>query len=382
MQSTHARNKIDRPANSSSDRPAKSLKRWLISAVALGLGLLIHLGGESASTAREAHPQGPRLVDVAAVRAAPEHRVIRFTGVVRAEQRAQLGFTMSGRVTRRPAQVGQRVSRGAVLAQLDRAPLRLARDAARAQLADVSARHAQLERDFERTTRLVAQKAAVNEALEKVRAARDATTATLEGLQAQLAEAQRRLKEATLTAPFDGTVLQVLMEPGETTVAGRPVVVLSAERRLEVEVQVPESVRAGLESGAKVQVSLPLAGLDNLSGVILRLGRAAFGPGELFPVIISLDPATGVVPGYTAEVALPLRQDGGLLVPVPSVADPGGQSPFVYRVKDGLAERVQVTVSALYQHGVLVQAALTPGEEVVVRGHASLLSGEAVQVRR
>ncbi|MCA9550162.1 MAG: efflux RND transporter periplasmic adaptor subunit [Myxococcales bacterium] len=334
------------------------------------------------SRAREAPRPEARVVAVAPVAAAPAHRTATFTSVVRARQRARLGFTQGGRMVRRPVEVGQRVAMGAVLAELDRAPLVHARDAAQAQVRDAQARLAQLERDVARARRLVEQKAGLPEALEKTSAARDATAAALEAGQAQLREAERRLTEARLVAPFAGTVLEVSLEPGEMADPGTPVVVLSAEQALEVEVEVPEAVRMGLEADAPVQVSLPMAGGAALTGRIRSVGDAAAGPSELFPVVVALPDSAPAIPGYTAEVSLPVRRAPALQVPVAAVADPGGQAPFVFKVADGVAERVPVHVQGLAGADVVVQGDLRADDLVVVRGHASLLPGEAVEVAR
>lgn len=375
---------IDRPANSTTDRPIRKPVRFMVAGVALGLGALVHLGGENELGAREGIGEvAARAVDVAKVEAAADFRDVRFSGLVRARQRARLGFTLSGRLMKRPAQIGARVKKGALLAELDTAPLRHAQRAAQARLRDAETQLGQLERDLARAERLFAKKAGVEEAVEKTRAARDATRARREALVAQLAESDRQLREARLTAPFDGTVLDVLTEPGETTRPGAPVVILSAEDQLEVEVHVPERVRAGLELGAEAQVELPLAGQEELRGRVAQLGRAAAGAGSLFPVVVALDGAPNmVVPGFTADVRLPVKRAAGLLVPVPAVSDPGGRAPFVYRVEDSIARRVPVKVLELTERGVVVQSKLQIGDPVVVRGHASLLPGEPVEVRR
>jgi RND family efflux transporter MFP subunit len=381
---------IDRPTDSSrgTQRLRRVAARVGTAGLALGLGVAGVLVEPRDSGAREAPRPVARRVAVAEVRAAPAHRTATFTSVVQARQRARLGFTLGGRMLRRPVEVGQRVAAGAVLAELDRAPLLHARDAAQAQVQDAEARLAQLERDVARAQRLVSQKAGLPEALEKTTAARDATAAALEAGRAQLREAERRLTEGRLLAPFGGTVLEVALEPGELANPGAPVVVLSAEQALEVEVQVPEAVRAGLAPDAEVQVTLPMAGGVVLPARIRSIGDAAAGPAELFPVVVALDVREPrAAPGYTAEVALPVRRAPALELPVGAVADPGGQAPFVYTVADGVAQRVPVRVHGLAGSEVLVSAVSTQddlrvGDLVVVRGHASLLPGEAVEVAR
>ena len=325
---------------------------------------------------------GGRRVRVAAVAAAPTAAPMTFSGVVRAAKRADLGFTLGGRMVLRPAEVGQAVKKNQELARLDLAPLRNARAAARAQLADVDARLAQLTRDVARERRLVKAGAGRRESLEKLTSGVSATQAARAQAEAGLAEAQRQLNEARLRAPFAGTIIQVMLEPGEFARPGVPIVVLSAEDQLEVEVQVPEAVRSGLRMKAPVKVRLPLAGGHVLPGEVTQLGRGASGPGQLFPVVVRIPGSDKVAPGYTAELVFDVTTADAAMVPVAAVADPGGQAPFVFRVTEGKAEKVPVEVVRLVGDNVTVQSTLTVGDQVVVRGHISLLAGEPVEVER
>ena len=322
-----------------------------------------------------------RVVKVADVASAPTATPMTFSGIVRAEKRAHLGFTLGGRMVQRTARVGQTVKAGEELARLDLAPLRNAVAASKAVLADINARLAQLERDLQRETRLVKAGAGRRETVEKVTSGVAAARASQAQASAGLAEARRQLKEARLLAPFAGTIIEVSLEPGEFARPGIPVVVLSAEDRLEVEVQVPEAVRAVLDTKAKAKVRLPLAGGHILDGRIRQLGRGAAGPGQLFPVVVSIVGSDKVAPGYTAEVVFDVKMAGASMVPVAAVADPGGRSPYVFRVKDGRAEKVAVKVLRLVGDQVTVQSPLAVGDQVIVKGHLSLLAGERVEVR-
>ena len=320
-----------------------------------------------------------KKVVVAPVAPAPPAAPMTFSGVVRAEKRADLGFTLGGRMVRRAAQVGQAVKAGQELARLDLAPLRNARAVAKAQLGDVTARLGQLKRDVARERRLVDRGAGRRETLEQLTSGMAATEAARAQAQAGLAEAQRQLNEARLRAPFAGTVIEVMLEPGEFARPGVAVVVLSAEDRLEVEVQVPEAIRTSLAKNAPVQVRLPLAGGYALKGRVTQLGRGASGPGQLFPVVVSIPGSDRVAPGYTAEVVFAVQTPDAVMVPVAAVADPGGHSPFVFKVANGRAEKVPVEVVRLVGDRVAVRSALGVGDPVIIKGHISLLPGEHVE---
>ncbi len=323
-----------------------------------------------------------KRVKVAPVEAAQDRRELRFSGITRAERRARLSFAFGGRITARPAEVGDRVGEGQLLARLDDLPLVNEVASARAALAELAARRAQTERDRDRAERLADAKAATGEELERTAAAVDALVAAEAAAAARLREAERRLSETRLTAPFAGTVTEVHFEPGEVALAGRPVVVLSGDGEIEVEVEVPESVIPRIAEGDGVEVLLPALGGEPLAGRVSSVGRTAAGPGQLFPVVVSLPPAERAAAGMSARVALRLVTEEALALPVAAVINPGGRRPVVFVVDGERARKVPVEVGTLLGDRVIVRGELAVGDEVVVGGQRGLLEGEAVEVVR
>lgn len=350
---------------------------------AAAVAAAVYLAAESEPLASEVR-RGLKRVRVARVEAASESRELRFSGVTRAARRARLSFSIGGRLTSRPVEVGDRVTEGQVLARLDDREPRNASATARGALAEVQARRAQAERDVDRTRRLVDAKAATGEELERARAALDAVRAAEEAAQARLDEAKRLLGETRLAAPYGGTVTEVYFEPGEYASPGRPVVDLSGDGDLELEVEVPETVAPKIGRGDEVDVAIPLLG-RTVKARIESVGRTAAGPGRLFPVVARLPEAAGVVVGATAELALALEADDALAVPVEAVVNPGGHRPALFRVTESDAgtrvEKVYLEIGSLLGELVTVRAeTLGVGDRVVVGGQRGLLDGEAVDV--
>ncbi len=362
----------------------RRFRNLLISIAAVAGALYLAAGSEPLASSAD---RGVKRVRVAEVEAATERRELRFSGTTRAARHSRLSFSLGGRLVERPVEVGDRVARGEVLARLDDREVRNAVATARGVLAEVRARRAQAERDLARVRRLVEAKAATEEELEKTRAGLDAMTAAEETARARLDEAERLLGETRLAAPYDGSVTEVRFEPGEYAGPGRPVVVLSGDGDLELEVEVPESVVPHVEEGREVEVIVPLLG-RTVTGEIDSVGRTAAGPGRLFPVVATLPEASGVVVGATAELALTLESDDALAVPVEAVVNPGGRRPALFRVveADGAArvEKVHLEVGTLLGERVTVRAEdsgrLAPGDRVVVGGQRGLLDGEDVEI--
>ncbi|MEM7356711.1 MAG: efflux RND transporter periplasmic adaptor subunit, partial [Acidobacteriota bacterium] len=333
-----------------------------------------------------------KRVKVATVEVTTESRELRFSGVTRAARRARLSFLIGGRVVARPVEIGDRVRPGQLLARLDDLELVNGVASAEASVAELSARRSQSERDHRRAEQLVTAKAATSEELERTAAAVDALQAAETAAQARHQEAKRRLAETRLEADFAGTVTEVHFEPGEFARAGSPVVTVSGDGEIEVEVEVPESVIPRIAVGDAVDLSLPVLGQQKVGGRIKSVGRTAAGPGRLFPVVTRVESADGtevrqVVVGATAELVLKLTSDHALTLPVEAVVNPGGRRPSVFRIAGAgqspdtvRVEKLEVEVGTLLGDRVIVEGELVAGDQVVVGGQRGLLEGESVMI--
>jgi RND family efflux transporter MFP subunit len=321
-----------------------------------------------------------RPVQVAEVSPGGQTRIVRLAGVTRAAQRAELSFAVPARLADRSVATGDVVTRGQTVARLDDREYRLAERAASASLAELDVRLAQARRDLDRVSQLAAARAATAEEVEQASAATAALEAARDAASARLAEANRLLEEASLRAPFDGTVTAVNLEPGEWVVPGRTVVELAGNAAVEIMVEAPETVLPHLEVEHHVDVNLPLAGFQ-VPGRITSVAAASAGPGRLFPVEVAVEDAHGrVVPGLTAEVELQIESEASLTVPLQAILNPGSSRPSVYVIADGLASRVPVELGQVTGGRIAVTGDLEPGDLVAVAGHMALADGDAVEV--
>ncbi len=344
-------------------------------------------------------PPAPRqqiiTVKVARVEESLARRTIRFSGVTRAVQRAVMAFSIPGRLINRPVEAGSRVKEGVELARIDireyqnRIDMAKATDIreyqnridmAKATVAELNVRVAQAERDKQRIEKLAAMRAATAEELEQVTAAAAAVTASLSAAKVRLAEAQRVLQEATLNAPFTGTVTAVFLEPGEYASPGRPVIELSGDGKIELQVEVPENMVMILKEGQSIRVTLPMAGGKQVPGQIKSIARAAATAGRLFPVVAALEPTPGLAAGMTAELLLDMKSEGEITVPVTAVLNPGSSNPYVFCLDGETVRRVPVKPGSFSGDRVIVQGDLSREDRVVISGHTMLTDGDKVKV--
>lgn len=356
------------------------LPTLVIGSATLGLAVALAAWPDAPEPEGDRVAAPARAVRVAPVEAGDGTRPVRLPGVTRAVRRAELAFTVPARVATRPVDVGDAVRAGQTLATLDDREYRLAERTAAAALAELDVRLAQAERDADRVRRLVEARAATTEEREQVEAATSSLAAARDAAAARHDETRRLLDEARLIAPFAGTVTAVHVEPGEWASPGRPVVELAGSTAVEVRIEVPESVRPRIAPDSRVDVDLPMLGLS-ATGIVASVADAAAGPGGLFPVVVALDPAPGIVAGLTAEVVLTLSSTPHLTVPLAAVLDSGSDRPSIFRIDAGRAERIEVVPGRVLGDRIEVRAAdLSAGDRVAVVGHTALADGDAVEV--
>ena len=108
---------------------------------AVGMGLCLAAVGCSGGRA-DSRPSAdaPRRVQVVKAEKRLIPRTVVAVGTLAAEERAELGFKVPGRLARWDVDLGSRVAAGAVLAQLDARDYELRRDRSRAALEQARAR--------------------------------------------------------------------------------------------------------------------------------------------------------------------------------------------------------------------------------------------------
>ena len=84
-------------------------------------------------------------------------------------------------------------------------------------------------------------------------------------------------------------------------------------------------------------------------------------------------------PGMFARVQLLFNQDKALVAPEAALS-PSGETQYVYRVMDGVAERREVTIGERREGKVEILTGVAAGDELVVSGLQRVTDGGPVQI--
>ncbi|SEP58277.1 efflux RND transporter periplasmic adaptor subunit [Thalassovita taeanensis] len=306
-----------------------------------------------------------------------------FTGTVAAVFETDLGFQAAGRMIRRPVSVGDVVTRGTVLAELDPADLENTR---RAALAGVTAAEVRLEtaqRTAERVRELAARGIASVSKQELAEQALSAAKAEQDRSQAVLLKAEDARSFATLVAPVNGVVTQAFAEAGTVVSSGQAVVRLAGTARREAVIDLPESAIEALGRNAAFDIRLRSSPTIRTSGRVSEIEPVADTATRTRRVHLELaDQPEAMRLG--ALVLVRLTGGGEQIVSMPTTALIGsGQPPRVWRVSrpDGQVSAVPITVAPLDDGLLRVLSGVTPGDEIVIKGVNSLKDGQMVGER-
>lgn len=221
----------------------------------------------------------------------------------------------------------------------------------------------------------------------------DQARAQLAQARASAQSARTQVRYTEVRAPFAGVVEKRLTERGEQLAPGQPVVRLVNTDRLRVKAGVPERYARDVAVGQTAQMDFSTYGLPSREGTISFVAQSIDPASRTFPVEIDLDNTDGALkPEMSVRVKLTRAgaQDA-LVVPQTAVLrDVNGDSLFIVEQRGGAGEapsmlsakRVPVKLGPSSGGRVVVASGLTAGTQVVVRGQASLTTGDRVRVEQ
>ncbi len=155
-----------------------------------------------------------------------------------------------------PADIGDRVAAGDVVARLDDEVARAELEAAEAALDAAAATLVAGQREFRRFAGLRSRQAASATALDEARRVRDEALALAAERRARVSQAQKRLQDLSIRSPSAGIVDQRPFDVGERVPAGVVVVVVVADTTPWVRVWLPARTLAGIGPGSSARVRI------------------------------------------------------------------------------------------------------------------------------
>jgi RND family efflux transporter MFP subunit len=351
-----------------------SLKKQLMALAGIGLlavvlwrGFPVFIGagpdkGQPSVAAGSGEPPAP--VIVTPVGLTSNAAVVEAVGTGDAVKAVTLYPEAAGRVAGILFEAGDRVKQGDALLRLDAEDEELALQLSQVRLQDA---RQQLDR-YENT----APSGAVSTS--EVDQARTAVAAA----KIELAQAELALRKRTLKAPFDGIIGIPDVEIGDRVSTTTAITSLDDRSTLLVDFEIPEAFAQGVRQGDDFKATTWALPGETFQGRVASLASRIDPQTRTLRVRGRIENPDDVLrTGMSFNIRLPLQ--GRNQPSVPSIAVQWDRrGAYVWRIVDSTAERVEVNVLKREDQWILVDAPLSPGDEIVVEGVQRLQPGREV----
>ena len=347
--------------------------------------------GEAAAAAETATPP----VDVPVVKAANGaiEAALEISGTLVPRTRVGVKPKMPGSLDRVLVDIGDTVREGQVIATLDRREVDAQLDAAEAAVnvakagvesAEAALENAVTERD--RAKNLFEKGAVPRQRLDAAETAHRASAAQRDLAKANLAQADaafRRAREvqrnATLTAPLAGHVVERNYDAGAIP-GDQPVVVVADIRQLKLEAGVSELDAGRLKVGMPADVTVQAKPGEHFKGELVAIAPEVDARNRHFDIEIRVANAdAGLLSGMYATARIVTRAASeGVVVPREAVGTRDGAS-YVLKVTGDTVTRVPVTEGLSDGRRVQIVSGLSAGDTVVSDARRQLADGLKVR---
>jgi RND family efflux transporter MFP subunit len=358
-------------------------------AVALAATAAVTLGVAQKTSALEPAASAgaePRAVRTVQPQHSPAADALRLPAVAEPYDDVRLFARINGFVVEQHVQIGDRVTRGQVLAVIDTPEVQREYERARAAQAQADARLELASRNLERTQALVAQNFLSEAALDERRA--DARMAQADR-NAAAAEAERLaelLNFRSVRAPFAGVVIERNVDRGDLVAGdqrqtGAHLFRVSRLDQLRIVADAPQGALGKIKIGAQVTVVFPEFAGEIFAGRIARTsGNIDPRSGTMRVEITLPNPAERIPGGMAGSVLIDgVTGPAALLVPVNTVVQRDGQAHIAI-ISGDRARFLAVRLGRNLGQTVEILEGIDGSEAVILNPNALLREGEAVKV--
>lgn len=244
------------------------------------------------------------------------------TGTIQPLEQVEVGTQVSGEIDKIFVDYNSVVSKGQLLAELDKSNLMENLRQAEASVRSAESELEYSKTSFERTKQLYEAKAATQIAYDEARNSLVKAETSLQNAVSNLDKAKVNLGYAEIYSPIDGVVLSREVEVGQTVAASysTPTLFTIAHdlTQMKVEADVDEADIGQVKVGQKVTFSVDAYIDDTFYGEVqqIRLQPTTTNNVVTYTVIITAyNPDLKLLPGMTASVTIVTEEETGLAVP-------------------------------------------------------------------
>jgi membrane fusion protein (multidrug efflux system) len=366
-----------------------SSTQTLIAALILGASLAAAGCGRTSASEAVTETAAPAAVEIG-----PENTVAvvsaeisvgpLVSGELRAQREATVRAEVGGSILQVVPEEGQRVEKGALLARIEARTAQDAVSSMQSMLRSAEQSSDWATKEAARIDNLVKGGALAARDLEVARNAATAAQAQVDDVKSRLTSARKALEDATVRAPMSGIVSKRWVNAGDVVSPGGELYTIIDPSSMRLEASVPSEQLDAIRVGAPVVFTVRGYRDQTFEGKIERVSPAADAVTRQVPIFVAIPNTTGrLVAGLFAEGRVTREARKALVVPFTAVNE-NGQKPWVVRVRDGKAERLEVNLGLRDDQTERVEIAsgVQEGDVLLLGASQGITPGTPLRVRK
>lgn len=305
----------------------------------------------------------PPVVLAQAVETHPWQQEIHATGSLSALDGIMVRPEIAGRVTQIYFQSGEDVKQGTPLIALDQ-------DILQAQLKSYQANLVLRKQQYDRSIKLYKLNAIAQADLQTAES-------NLRAAQAQTDEAAAQLKQAIITAPFNGRLGLRLVSVGDYVTPGQNIVNLQSLNPIVVNFSVPEVYLNKISVGDGVEIHADGFPNQTFTGRVYAMDSVIDPNTRTLSMRATIaNPDKKLLPGSFVEVALFAGQSQQVIT-IPQIAILSSlEGSYVYRLIDGKAIQTPIEILSRGDETAVIKTGLKPGDVIITDGQIKITQND------
>ncbi len=323
----------------------------------LSIGIFISCGGKKGS---EKGTQDEKVkVTTTIAQLMSVEKLSTYTASVKADVINQITPAIPGRIEKIFVEVGDRVSKGQILVQMDASNLK-----------QQNVQLENLKRDYARYEELLKVGGIAQQQVDQIKTQIDVLNTAINNL-----EENTRLK-----SPINGIVTDRNYDNGDVY-AQKPILTVQQLNPLKALINVSESNFTNVKVGMPVDIQLDVYGDEIFTGKVSLIYPTIDASTHTFGVEVAINNSSmRVRPGMYARVTLNFGTGKSIVVPDLTVQKQAGSNDkYVFTVENGVAKYHKVELGQRLGDNYEILSGLRSGDVLVTAGQTRLIDGAKVE---
>ncbi len=298
------------------------------------------------------------------------NKTINYTASLIPFEEIYLAPAAPGKIEKIDVEIGDRVSKGQIIATMDRTNL----ESARINIAN-------LETNFKRLEELKKTNTIADQQYDEVKAAYESAKVSYQFL----------LDNTELKAPFNGIISGKYFENGENfsgapnTRAGKSALVTIVQiNKLKALIGISASYFPQIKKGMKANISCDIYPNQTFEGEVYNIYPTIDEATKTFTVEVEINnPDLNLRPGMFATIQINLGEGKAILVPtIALIKQTGTNDMYLFVNKNNIAVKQAVITGRLFDDKTEIFKGISEGDKIIVVGQNKLKNQTAIIVEK